>query len=138
MTVILSITRKVIEKLSSLQAASEGNDKNTKAIKGIFPTLIRVKEKGSGIATDIRLELSRFSIVSVHSFDTGQIPFLDLNADMLKLRLDGVSACLTGDLSTVVKLDFNHPISGKPLLRHSNFVYISLKSYYRPQIFSDV
>jgi hypothetical protein len=117
-TVILSISRKVVEKLNAIQTASKPPEKNTKAIKGFLPSIVHVKEKGSGIATNIRFELNRFS----YSFDTGRRPFLDFRSDLMKLRLDGVAACLTGDFSAVVKLDFNHPVSGKYVLFVSVFI----------------
>jgi hypothetical protein len=116
-TVILSISRKVVEKLNAIQTASKP-EKNTKATKGFLPSIVHVKEKGSGIATNIRFELNRFS----YSFDTSRRPFLDFKSDLMKLRLDGVAACLTGDFSAVVKLDFNHPVSGKYVLFVSVFI----------------
>lgn len=104
-TVVLSIARKVVEKLSV--KGEQGEDKRN---MGFLPALIHAKEKGSGVATDIRFELNSCSIVSMHSFRRS---FLDLQTNTLKLRLHGVLSCLAGELSTILKLSFCHPISGK-------------------------
>lgn len=114
-TVVLSISRKVLEKLNALQTTHDKTDKTTKAMKGFLPTLVHIKKKGSGIATSLRFELNSFSLVTIHAFDVGQRPFLDFVANQTKLRLDGVATCLTGEMSSVLKLSFYHPLSGESL-----------------------
>ena len=111
-TVILSISRKVIEKLKALGLREEQATNKCKAIKGFLPALIHAKEKGYGIATSVRIELHEFSVSSIYSFEMKKRPFLDFNTNQLKLRLDGVASCLAGDFSCTIQLRFYHPISG--------------------------
>eukprot|EP00804_Cyclotella_cryptica_P006412 CCRYP_014275-RB/>CCRYP_014275-RB protein AED:0.05 eAED:0.05 QI:2525/1/1/1/0.91/0.84/13/302/2635 len=111
-TVIISITRKVVERLQALRTLHGQTASQNKARKGLLPSLVYVKQRGSGIATNVRFDLNRFSFVSIHAFKLAhKRPFLDLNIDQLKIRLDGVAACLTGELSASLKLSFFHPIT---------------------------
>lgn len=113
MTVVLSITRKVVERLQALRTPDGQTAPQSKARKGFLSSFLHIKQRGSGIATSVRFDLSHFSFVSIHAFKSAHIrPFLDLNIDQMKIRLDGVAACLTGELSAIVMLNFFHPGSG--------------------------
>ena len=122
-TVIHSISRKVAEKLSALHAISNIASDKTRRSQGLLQTFVYAKEKGSGIATNVRCEILSFSILAIYE-GKDQEPCLDLNISQSKLRLDGVAACLTGELSSVIKLRFHHHISGMSLCRS----YLSLVS----------
>ena len=126
MQVILSISRKVVEKLKALGLREEQANNKCKAIKGFLPALIHAKEKGYGIATSVRIELNSFSLVSIYAFEMKKRPFLDFNIYQMKLSLDGVASCLAGVFSSTIKLRFYHPISGlwehviEPLAIHAD------------------
>lgn len=109
--IIHSICRKVIEKLSALHATNKQSNDKAKPTPGLLRTLVYAKEKGSGIATNVRCEIMCISIVAIYE-EKGKKPCLDFNASHLKLRLDGVAACLTGELSSVIKLCVYHNVSG--------------------------
>ena len=112
--VVLSVTRKVAERLQLLQTSTQQQHphQHSTQIQSFVPALMHFKKKGSGIATRIRAELHSFSFVLMHAFQSmpGIRPFIDFNARQFKGRLEGCLAALSGELSTCLSLNFFNPV----------------------------
>ena len=68
----------------------------------------KYEEKGSGVATTIRLELETFSFLILRHFKSnlGSKPLFDLAAHQMKITLDGFSSAMSGDFTSTVLINF--------------------------------
>ena len=112
-----------MENLNALQTPN-------RSAEGFPPVIIYRNEKGFGIATNIRFELNNFSLVLLHN---NKRPFVDFTVYQLKLRLIGVASCLSGEMTSEIKLSLYNPMIGK-LVFDFNYlflvrVYISFTYY---------
>ncbi len=70
--------------------------------------ITRYRKQGTGIATNIRMELHSFSFVVLREFKTkyGAPEFLALNLIGLKTRLGGCLSALSGECSATISVNF--------------------------------
>lgn len=83
--------------------------------KAVVPTiqhstfsLLTYQKRGTGIATNIRMQLHAFSFVVLRDFQTkfGAPEFLALNVTSLKARLGGCMSALSGDCNACISVEF--------------------------------
>ncbi len=90
--------RKVIERLDLSKTASE--------------VKLRAKKKGSRIATQIKLVLQSLSFTWTQPCETGMRPFIECNANHVKISLSGCIDAMNGELVAETKVKFYNPQKG--------------------------
>jgi hypothetical protein len=106
LSIMMNISRSLFERL---RAFGVQNDKQLPiAKKSMFSTLIRYQKKGTGIATQIRSEVQKFSFVLLRAYRSyfGAPEFLDFNITQVKGVFDGCVSALSGEISATVCVNF--------------------------------
>ena len=97
-----SIVRKVIERLQSVS--------NKKA--NPLSRIVHSQQKGSRVATRMRLDLHSLSLTLTQAFkDTGIEPFIEINTSEFKVNLDGCIDAMSGEVVAITGIKFFNPIS---------------------------
>ena len=100
--IIQNIYRKMKEKLEKTRYHQPEYDILQDSHKS---PLLSIKNKGSGIATNVRLELQTISFVLMNIAHKAQ-PFLDVCASPIKCNLEGCASAMSGECSAVFSLNF--------------------------------
>jgi hypothetical protein len=110
MSILVSIVRTMLERLKGVQDPEttevEGNESKRKG--NLVSSLLRYQKKGTGIATNIRIEVQTFSFVLLRAFRSkyGAPEFLSFNLRELKSRLGGCMSALSGESTAGISVDF--------------------------------
>lgn len=109
-----------MERLQLLRAASETSG-------SIVTAFVRFRNKGTGILSQIQLELQTLSLTVCQSFKTiGTRPFLKFRASQLKVGLSGCINAMTGEVSACTQLEFFNPKHGFEDIIQSNRLMLSV------------
>jgi len=110
LSILISIVEIMRQRLRGIQDFAAGLD-GTRILqqkKSSFLPLLKYQKRGTGIATNIRIELQKFSFVVLRTFQTryGAPEFLSFNLNQLKATLSGCVSALSGDCTTDISVDF--------------------------------
>eukprot|EP00536_Pseudo-nitzschia_multiseries_P006274 jgi/Psemu1/318867/estExt_fgenesh1_pm.C_1300027 len=110
LSILISIVEIMRQRLKGIQGFAYGpRDKRVnKEEKNSLSSLLKYQKKGTGIATNIRVELQNFSFVVLRTFQSryGAPEFLSFNLNHLKTRLNGCVSALSGEFITDISVDF--------------------------------
>lgn len=113
--IMLNVSRKLLERSRAFGATTEDDiDARTRTEMRSLSSLIRYQKKGTGIATQIRLEVHEFSFVLLRAYKSqfGAPEFLDFNVKQVKGKLEGCMSALSGDCTGVVSVNsFNSEVT---------------------------
>ena len=108
LSILVSIINTMLRRLRGVQdIGNEAENRALRASPSPF-SLTTYHRRGTGIATNIRLELHSFSFVVLRDFQTkyGAPEFLGLKLTDFKARLGGCVSALSGECNAVISVDF--------------------------------
>ena len=108
LSILISIVDIMLQRLRGIHGpVTNVEDKNV-ARRNPISSLMKHKKHGTGIATNIRVELQNFSFVVLRTFQSkyGAPEFLSFNLKELKARLTGCMSALTGESTAYISMDF--------------------------------
>ena len=110
LSILISIVDIMRQRLRGIQGlTTTSKDKQSlKKKKGPLPKFLKQQEKGTGIATNIRVELRSFSFVVLRTFQSkyGAPEFLSFNLEDFKISLNGCVSALSGECESQISVDF--------------------------------
>jgi hypothetical protein len=111
LTILLSIVNVMIKRLRGEQDSSQSpNERSSKRndSKAAVSSLVKYQKRGTGIATNIRIEFQTFSFVVLRAFQSkyGAPEFLAFKLKELKAKLGGCISALSGECSAGISIDF--------------------------------
>lgn len=109
LSILVSIVSTMSRRLQGVQVGGDMPEENLSATKSWKTSSItRYRKRGTGIVTNIRVELHAFSFVVLRDFKTkyGAPEFLALNLIGMKVRLGGCLSALSGECSATISVDF--------------------------------
>ncbi|KAG7363354.1 vacuolar-sorting-associated protein 13 C-terminal domain containing protein [Nitzschia inconspicua] len=114
LSILISIIDIMIQRLRGIQsqvAQIEKTEYRGGSKGNILSSLLRYQKSGTGIATNIRVELQRISFVVLRTFESkyGAPEFLSFNLKEFKTRLSGCMSALAGECVTGISVDFYNP-----------------------------
>ena len=98
--IVQNIYRKMYEKLEKGYHVRANFEDPAPAMPFLF-----IKQKGTGVATNIRLELQRASFVLMNTLKKNQ-PFLDVSVSPIKCNLEGCASAMSGECNVMFSLNF--------------------------------
>lgn len=109
-SIFLNICKKMFERLKAFSendGTSGGRRPMTRRVRPLT-SIMRYRQKGTGIATKIRAELQAFSFVLLRAYKSllGAPEFLDFNVKDLKGKLQGCVSALTGEFTAYMSVNF--------------------------------
>ncbi|KAL3923336.1 MAG: hypothetical protein SGILL_001715, partial [Bacillariaceae sp.] len=111
LSILLSIVDIMMKRLKGIHnqvSTKEGHLSGHESKGGVLSSLIKYQKSGTGVATNIRVELQKFSFVVLRTFESryGAPEFLSFNLKEAKARLSGCMSALAGECSTGISVDF--------------------------------
>ena len=106
MSILASIVQTMLERLRGVKDPF-ANEKSKQA-RNLVSSLIQNKKRGTGIATNIRVEVQTISFVLLRAFRSkyGTPEFLAFNVKEMKARLGGCVSALSGECTALFSVDF--------------------------------
>jgi hypothetical protein len=113
--IIKSVVDRVMQRLQKFQADEQLHSlTDTNRKRKVLSSLIRYQKKGTGIATNIRFEIQRFSFVLLEAYRSkqGTRPLFEFCFDEFKGSFDGCMTALSGECSAVISINhFNFDLA---------------------------
>jgi hypothetical protein len=114
LSILISIVDIMLQRLRGIhnQVTQSNGESFRGASKGsVLSSLLKYQKRGTGIATNIRVELQRISFVVLRTFESkyGAPEFLSFNLVEFKTMLRGCMSALAGECFTGVSVDFYNP-----------------------------
>ncbi|KAL3925552.1 MAG: hypothetical protein SGILL_000326 [Bacillariaceae sp.] len=111
LSILLSIVDIMMQRLRGIHSQITSKESQTvehKSKSGLLSSLVKYQKSGTGVATNIRIELQRFSFVVLRTFESryGAPELLSFNLKEAKATLSGCMSALAGESSTKVSVDF--------------------------------
>jgi hypothetical protein len=111
MSILITITQTMLARLRGVHGPLQSGDTKLakrKVVGNFVSSLIRYQKKGTGIATNVRVEVQTFSFVVLRAFRSkyGTPEFLAFNVKELKTRLGGCVSALSGQCTAGISVDF--------------------------------
>ena len=111
LSILISIFEIMSQRLKGIQDFAAGFDDTHSTFrrkKKSFSTLLKYQKRGKRIATNIRIELQKFSFVVLRAFQSryGAPEFLSFNLNEFKATMNGCVSALSGDCSSDISVDF--------------------------------
>ena len=110
LSILISIVDIMRQRLKGIQGfITASSDKRAlKQKKGPLSSFMKYQKRGTGIATNIRIELQTFSFVVLRTFQSryGAPEFLNFNLNEVKARLNGCVSALSGECRSRISVGF--------------------------------
>jgi hypothetical protein len=118
LSIMITVWQKMVERLRAF-GIQDPEDADGQAAPGgsrqghPLSSLIRYQKKGTGIATNIRMQVHAFSFVLLRAYKSnfGAPEFLDFNLKELKLKLGGCMSALSGDCTATFSVNFFNSVA---------------------------
>jgi Repeating coiled region of VPS13 len=112
LSILISIVDIMVQRLRGIHTqVVERPDHHLRKRESVLSSLLKYQKKGTGIATNIRIELQKMSFVVLRTFESkyGAPEFLSFNLKDFKTRLSGCMSALAGECFTGISVDFYNP-----------------------------
>ena len=110
LSILISIVDIMRQRLRGIQGFTTipSAKRAPKQNKGPLSSFLKYQTKGTGIATNIRVELQTFSFVVLRTFQSrfGAPEFLSFNLNQFKARLNGCLSALSGECTSQISVGF--------------------------------
>jgi hypothetical protein len=111
LTILVSIVNTMMKRLRGEQdynQSSRARSKNQANSSSGVSKFVKYRKRGTGIATNIRVEFQTISVVALRAFQSkyGAPEFLALKLKELKAKLGGCASALSGECSAGISVDF--------------------------------